>query len=258
MSMGNQNQTIKELGLIGYPLSHSFSEKYFAEKFRKESIEDYSYSNFPIPDIAMLEELLEEHPGLMGLNVTIPYKEQILPYLDEIEPEAREAGAVNTVKVSGQGGAVKLKGYNTDVYGFRESLIPLLQGSQIQALVLGTGGAAKAVTHVLEQLGIPYLYVSRKHRTGRLEYRDLCLSVIKNHQLIINTTPLGTFPDVSTFPDIPYDILTADHLLYDLVYNPPESSFLRLGRQKGARIKNGLEMLQLQADKSWEIWTGKD
>ena len=249
---------MKLLGLIGYPLSHSFSEKYFADKFRDEGIREYSYRNFPITEIGSLEALLREEPDLLGFNVTIPYKQQIIPFLDEIEDEARELGAVNTVRITKKDGQLHLKGFNTDVYGFRESLIPLLQGRHKQALVLGTGGASKAICHVLSRMGIAYQYVSRKIIPGHLEYKDLCLSVIRNKTLIINTTPLGTYPDVSAFPDIPYDILTEDHLLYDLVYNPSETVFLRLGRQKGAGVKNGLEMLQLQADRSWEIWTGED
>lgn len=253
--MTDQKNILKVLGLIGYPLSHSFSEGYFADKFRKEGIEGYTYLNFPIPAIGSLKELILEETGLVGLNVTIPYKEQILDHLDEIDDEAREVGAVNTISISRGSGTLHLKGYNTDVYGFRESLIPLLQGRHQQALVLGTGGASKAVCHVLKKLGIGHKYVSRKSRKEHLEYKDLCLSIIKQYTLIINTTPLGTYPDVKTFPDIPYDLLTPDHLLYDLVYNPAETVFLRLGRQRGARTKNGLEMLQLQADRSWEIWS---
>ncbi len=246
---------MKLLGLIGYPLTHSFSENYFAKKFRDEGIEGYAYLNLPILRIDLIKDLIRKERELTGFNVTIPYKEQILPFLDEMDPEAREVGAVNTVKIQRQGREWHLKGYNTDVYGFRESLVPLLQGKGEQAaLVLGTGGASKAVSHVLGQLGIPYRFVSRKHLPGQLMYKDLCLSVILKHTLIINTTPLGTWPDVSSFPDIPYDILDPRHLLYDLVYNPEESTFLRLGREKGARIKNGLEMLELQADRAWEIW----
>ncbi len=256
--MDQKSDAIKLLGLIGYPLTHSFSEKYFAEKFSSEGIEGYDYRNFPIPGIGSLKGLISGEPGLLGLNVTIPYKEQVLPYLDEIDSEAGEISAVNTIKICRIDGKMHLKGYNTDVYGFRESLIPLLQGHHKAALVLGTGGASKAICHVLKHFGIDYQYVSRKYKPGHLEYKDLCLSVIRNHKLIINTTPLGTYPDTSTFPDIPYDILTPDHLLYDLVYNPPLTEFLRLGQQKGASVKNGLEMLELQADRSWEIWTGED
>ena len=253
--MLEKNDQRKVLGLIGFPLSHSFSEKYFADKFRDEGILDYTYRNFPLAEIGAFVPLVNSEPGMIGLNVTIPYKEQILPYLDELEDEAKIVGAVNTLRISRRHGELHLKGFNTDVYGFRESLIPLMHGQYRHALVLGTGGASKAVCYVLRELGIGYTYVSRKPGRGQLHYRDLCLSVIKNTTLIINTTPLGTYPDVSSFPDIPYDILTPDHLLYDLVYNPAESTFLRMGREKGARTKNGYEMLELQADRSWEIWT---
>lgn len=246
----------KKLGLIGYPLSHSFSEKYFAEKFGKEGIKGWSYSNYPIEDVGKLLPLVGETPGLSGLNVTIPYKEQVLALLDEIDTEASEVGAVNTIRITRHGDELRLIGHNTDVYGFRESLIPLLEAHHKNALVLGTGGASKAVAFVLEELGIEYQFVSRTWKKGRLEYKDLCLSVIRNNTLIINTTPLGTWPDVDSFPDIPFDLLDDTYLLYDLVYNPPETAFLRLGKEKGARIKNGLEMLELQAERSWEIWTG--
>jgi shikimate dehydrogenase len=254
--MSRQKDTVKLLGLIGYPLTHSFSEKYFTEKFRREGITDYRYRNFPIEDVGSLMDLIQGEGELVGLNVTIPYKEQVIPFLDELDEEANQVGAVNTIRINRDQGRIRLKGYNTDVYGFRESMIPLLSGQHRDALVLGTGGASKAVCYVLEQLGIRYRYVSRKYIPGHLKYKDLCLSVIRNVSLIINTTPLGTYPDTGSFPDIPYDILTPDHLLYDLVYNPPETLFLRLGKQKGAQVKNGLEMLELQAEGSWRIWTG--
>jgi len=256
--MDQKSEGIKILGLIGHPLTHSFSEKYFRDKFSSEGIGGYVYRNFPISSIDFFESLIGEEPDLLGLNVTIPYKEQVLPFLDEIDEEAAEIGAVNTIKLSRTEGKLFLKGYNTDVYGFRESLIPLMKGHHKKALVLGTGGASKAICHVLNHFGIAYQYVSRKYRPGHLEYKDLCLSVIRNYTLIINTTPLGTFPDTSTFPDIPYDILTPEHLLYDLVYNPAETEFLRLGKQKGAKVKNGYEMLELQAERSWQIWTGEE
>ena len=258
MVMDRNSGIVKILGLIGYPLTHSFSEKYFRDKFSSEGIGDYVYRNFPISEIDLLENLIQEEPSLMGLNVTIPYKEKVLPFLDEIDEVAAEIGAVNTIKISRVAGKLHLKGFNTDVYGFRESLIPLMSGQHKQALVLGTGGASKAICHVLDQFGIEQKYVSRKYIPGNLEYKDLCLSVIRNYTLIINTTPLGTFPDTSTFPDIPYDILTPEHLLYDLVYNPPETEFLRLGKQKGAMVKNGQEMLELQAEGSWKIWRGEE
>jgi shikimate dehydrogenase len=249
---------MKQLGLIGYPLTHSFSVKYFAEKFSQEGIRGFEYRNYPLQSVDELQALLEEEQELVGLNVTIPYKEQVIPLLDEIDPEASEMGAVNTIKIRRVSGEIRLKGYNSDAYGFRESLVPLLGSGQTQALVLGTGGASKAVAHVLQQLGIGFKYVSRKPAEGQLHYQDLCYAVIKKHTLIINTTPLGTYPNTAAFPNIPYDLVTPGHILYDLVYNPPETEFLRLGKQKGAVIKNGHEMLILQAERSWEIWNLPD
>ena len=249
---------MKHLGLIGYPLSHSFSVKYFTEKFRREGITEFDYVNYPIQSVRELKPLLEEKEDLIGLNVTIPHKKEVIPLLDEIDPEAAEIGAVNTIRIKRSPGNIHLKGYNSDAYGFRESLIPLLGAGHSYALVLGTGGASKAVTYVLEQLGINFQYVSRTPPEGQLHYLDLCYAVMKKHTLIVNTTPLGTYPNTSAFPNIPYDLLTPDHVLYDLVYNPPETEFLRLGRQKGARIMNGHEMLVLQAEKSWEIWNLPD
>ena len=245
---------MKHLGLIGFPLSHSFSVKYFREKFSREGISEFEYRNYPIKSVLELKPLIEEKEDLIGLNVTIPYKKEVMPLLDEIDPEAAEIGAVNTIRIKRSSGKIHLKGYNSDAYGFRESLLPLLGGGRQYALVLGTGGASKAITHVLEQLGINYQYVSRTPTSDQLHYLDLCYSVIKKHTLIINTTPLGTYPDSSAFPNIPYDLVTSGHILYDLVYNPPETEFLRLGKQKGATVMNGHEMLILQAEKSWEIW----
>jgi shikimate dehydrogenase len=244
------------LGLIGYPLSHSFSVKYFAEKFSREGITGFEYKNYPIQSVQEVRPLIEHTENLIGLNVTIPYKEQVMPLLDEIDPEAAEVGAVNTIKITRTSGKIHLTGFNSDVFGFRESLIPLLGAGHSMALVLGTGGASKAVAFVLEKLGIEYRYVSRDPDEDQFHYLDLCYAVMKNHTLIINTTPLGTYPSTSAFPNIPYDLLTSGHILYDLVYNPPETEFLRLGKEKGAVIKNGHEMLILQAERSWEIWTG--
>jgi shikimate dehydrogenase len=245
---------MKRLGLIGYPLSHSFSVKYFSEKFSREGIRGFEYRNYPIQSVQALKPLIQEEKDLIGLNVTIPHKEKVMSLLDEIDQEAAQIGAVNTIRITRTSGKIHLKGYNSDAFGFRESLLPLLGGSHRYALVLGTGGASKAVTYALEQLGIGYQYVSRDPAEGQLHYLDLCNAIIKKHTLIINTTPLGTYPDTSAFPNIPYDLVTSGHILYDLVYNPPETEFLRLGRQKGATIKNGHEMLILQAEKSWEIW----
>lgn len=249
---------MKYLGLIGFPLSHSFSVKYFSEKFIREDISEFEYRNHPIQSVNELKPLIEEKADLIGLNVTIPYKQKVIPLLDEIDREAAEIGAVNTIKIKRSSGKIHLKGYNSDAYGFRESLLPLLEGGHQYALVLGTGGASKAITHVLTQLGISFQHVSRTPVKNQLHYQDLCYAVIKKHTLIINTTPLGTYPDTSTFPNIPYDLLTSGHILYDLVYNPPETEFLRLGRQKEATVKNGHEMLVLQAERSWEIWNSSD
>jgi shikimate dehydrogenase len=245
---------MKLLGLIGYPLSHSFSVNYFSGKFIKENINDYEYRNFPLKNLSGFRQLIDAFPELCGLNVTIPYKEKIISYLDKIDPVAEKIGAVNTVKFIHDGSRKVLAGYNTDYYGFHNSLAPNLDSRHKNALILGTGGASKAVSFVLDEMGIKFLFVSRKPESGELSYQDLCLSVIQKHLLIINTTPLGTFPDVKTFPDIPYDLLTPDHVLYDLVYNPPETEFLRFGRLKGTKCVNGQKMLELQAERSWEIW----
>ncbi len=249
---------MKLLGLIGYPLSHSFSVKYFGEKFGRERISGFDYRNYPIESVNELRPLIEDTKELIGLNVTIPHKEKVMPLLDEIDPEASAIGAVNTIRIRREGGKINLKGYNSDAYGFRESLMPLLGAGHRQALVLGTGGASKAVTHALGELGIAYQHVSRTPSGGQLHYLDLCYAIIKKHTIIINTTPLGTYPHTSSFPNIPYDLVTPGHIMYDLVYNPPETEFLRLGKQKGAVVKNGHEMLVLQAERSWEIWNMAD
>lgn len=246
---------MKLIGLIGYPLTHSFSVGYFSDKFKKEHIKNYEYRNFPIKHISGLSQLLKKNPEICGLNVTIPYKEKIISYLDKLDPVAERIGAVNTVKFVQDGSRKVMVGYNTDCYGFLKSLTPNLDSRYRRALILGTGGSSKAVAFVLQELNMEFLFVSRKPESGEIGYRDLCLSVIRKYLLIINTTPLGTFPDVNIFPDIPYDLLTSDHILFDLVYNPPETEFLRFGRQKGARCINGQKMLELQAEKSWEIWT---
>jgi len=246
---------MKLLGLIGYPLDHSFSVPYFLEKFKNDHITGYRYLNFPIRSAGELPALLSSHPDLAGLNVTIPHKETIIPYLDELDPLSREIGAVNTIRISRHSGSLHLEGFNTDVFGFYHSLAPLVTGRVNYALILGTGGASKAIAYALKLLDIEYLIVSRKPSQGMLGYSDLCHAVIKKHNIIINTTPLGTFPDVSAFPDIPYDLLGDQHILFDLVYNPPETKFMELGRRKGALVTNGYKMLTLQAERSWEIWT---
>jgi len=240
-------------GLIGEQLSYSFSKKYFGEKFAKEKRTNSFYELFPMSAIAEIDKLIDRYPNLRGLNVTIPYKEQVFDFLDEINPDAAEIGAVNTIRfIDG-----KRVGYNTDHYGFQRSLLEMVPGGEklpTRALVLGTGGAAKAITYVLKKEGIDFLYVSRTAGGNKITYEDLRESTIKDHSLIINTTPLGTYPNVADSPNLPYKALGEEHYLYDLVYNPAETTFLAQGRKVGAKTSNGLKMLSLQAEKSWEIW----
>ncbi|MBN2637720.1 MAG: shikimate dehydrogenase [Bacteroidales bacterium] len=242
-------------GLIGRSLKHSFSGDYFAKKFEKEKI-DASYQLFESEDIPDLKELLAKNPELRGLNVTIPYKRQLIQQMDELNEVAETVGGINVVDVHRKNGSVKLRGYNTDVYGIEMSLKPLIEKrEQLRALILGTGGAAHAVAYVLRKWGIYYYYVSRNPRKLiELNYTWLTPKIIEDYQLIINTTPLGMYPHVETFPEIPYDKLTKDHILFDLVYNPEETVFLKKGKAQGAQTKNGLEMLHLQAEESWKIW----
>lgn len=240
---------MKQLGLIGRNISYSFSENYFKTKFEELNLTDFDYQIFDLKTINEAEKLFK-NPSLLGFNVTIPYKQEILPFLDDLSEEAKEIGAVNTVKISNG----KIIGYNTDAFGFEESLKPLLKNHYQKALILGNGGAAKAVKFVLNKLNIPYLIVTRKEDEF-LSFEQLDSTIIKNHQIIINCTPIGTFPNISDAPLLPYDALTANHLLYDLIYNPTETLFLQNGQKNGATIKNGLEMLHLQAEKAWGIWT---
>jgi len=237
---------MNHFGLIGKNIAYSFSEKYFSEKFKAENIQNSVYETFDLNEISDIEKLIQNRKP-NGFNVTIPYKEQIIPYLDELSDDAVEIGAVNCVKIQN---GIK-KGFNTDVYGFEESLKPLLEASHQNALVLGTGGAAKAVCFVLKKLNISFQQVSRN---GIFTYLDLNREEIEKHPIIINCTPVGTFPNVENAPEIPYEFLTEKHLLYDLIYNPEKTKFLQFGEKKGAKIKNGYEMLVLQAEKSWEIW----
>lgn len=248
---------MKTFGLIGYPLGHSFSKMYFSRKFQNEGIADCEYLNFPIESVDELPGLIAENPGLKGLNVTIPYKEQVIKYLDKTDSIAEKIGAVNTIKVIRPEGGCRLEGYNTDAHGFHASLVPYLKKIHNKAVILGTGGSSKAIAYVLDQLGIRYIYVSRNPREEcHISYPDLTAGLMDEYKIIINTTPLGMFPEVDKCADIPYDCLTPDHLLYDLVYNPEISMFLDMGAKKGASVKNGLSMLHLQAEKSWEIWNG--
>jgi shikimate dehydrogenase len=262
---------MKLYGLIGYPLSHSFSKKFFTEKFHKEHITDSTYDIFPMEDIHSLPNLLKENPNLHGLNVTVPHKINVLKFLDWIEHDAKQVGAVNCIRIfaespvmaafTGEVGVIghnfRLEGYNTDVYGFETSLKPLLQNWHGEALILGDGGAAKAVKYVIEKLGMDYQIVTRKPQLNSILFTDLTPRIIENYKLIINTTPVGMYPNVEDCPLLPYEAITDEHLLYDLIYNPEETLFLKNGAKHGATIKNGLEMLILQAEKSWEIWNSK-
>ena len=243
-------------GLIGYPLGHSFSARYFGEKFSSEGI-DNSYHLFPIPTIGELDQVIRAHRDLQGLNVTIPYKEQVIPLLDNISEDASEIKAVNVIKITNnsEGGKPVLSGYNTDWKGFSLSLSPLLEGREIRsALVLGTGGASKAVGYALRKLGITPHFVSRNGRAEIYSYEDLDEDLITRNLLIVNTTPLGMSPNDDTYPPIPYQFITSRHICYDLVYNPQTTEFMRRASDQGAVVKNGLEMLYRQAELSWEIW----
>ena len=237
-------------GLLGKNISYSFSPGYFRDKFKREGIQDCVYQIFDLPGLEEFPKLMDQYPDLRGLNVTIPYKEAILPYLNHLDPEAKSIGAVNTIRMAEDG----LIGYNTDVLGFKDSLEPLLRPWDQSALVLGTGGASKAVAHGLKQLGISFRLVSRNPRPGQFHYSELNNKTLEAHSILINCTPLGTYPDVQSAPLIPYNVLNKNHLLYDLIYNPEQTTFLKRGAEIGARTKNGLEMLQLQADASWELW----
>lgn len=246
-----QSKKERVFGLIGFPLSHSFSKKYFTEKFSDEGLKNHRYELFLLPSANDLPLLLAQHPNLAGLNVTIPHKQAVIPMMDEMEEEAATVGAVNVIKFK-EG---KLKGYNSDVYGFEVSLDNFLGNDfNSKALVLGTGGASKAVAFVLKKMKIPFKMVSRKEKNDWLTYEKLTPEIMAGHLLIVNCTPLGTHPNVRDCPDLPYESVTPDHYFYDLVYNPAETLFLKKGKAKGAHTINGLEMLHLQAKRSWEIW----
>ena len=236
-------------GIIGFPLGHSFSKGFFTEKFARESI-DAQYLNFEIPDATMLKDVLRENPELRGLNVTLPHKQAVIPLLDELSDEAREIGAVNVIRVRDG----RLKGFNSDIIGFSESIKPLLQPHHSNALILGTGGASRAIRVGLSRLGIEWTYVTRSPREGMFAYSDLTPEVMKEYTVIVNCSPVGMFPKVDQAPAIPYELLTPKHLLFDLVYNPEDTLFMQKGREQGAIVKNGLEMLHLQAVASWRFW----
>jgi shikimate dehydrogenase len=252
---------LRQFGLIGYPLSHSFSQKFFTEKFLKENIVNAQYANFPIPSIESFAALWKENPSLEGLNVTIPYKKEVIAFLQHSSPVVEAIKACNCIRKFNN----ELYGYNTDVIGFEKSLLPFLKVHHTHALILGTGGASAAVQWVLQKLNIQYQVVSRKgtaieantEMKSNLSYEQLTKSIVESHTLIINTSPLGMYPNVNEAPPIAYEAITAQHHLYDLVYNPTETLFMKNGLAKGATVQNGLDMLHIQAEESWAIWNAK-
>ena len=245
---------MKKLGLLGKDISYSFSQNYFTTKFKQEGIDTaFSYENFDIQNIEGFTTILKNNPELIGLNVTIPYKEAIIPFLDELSENAQEIGAVNTIRISPNG---KLFGDNTDFFGFNTSLEPLLKPHHKKALILGTGGAAKAVAFGLKKLNIDSVFVSRQEKENTLTYNQIDAKTFDQHQIIINCTPLGTFPKTELFPDIPYPYFTSKHIAFDLIYNPEKTEFLKNAENHGATTQNGYNMLVFQAEKAWEIWNG--
>jgi len=249
-----QKETKTQFGLVGRNISYSFSRNYFTSKFEKLNLKDHSYINYDIPRIEEFPSIFSDSTeGITGLNVTIPYKLKVIDFLDEIDPIAREIGAVNTIKVLSNG---RLKGFNTDVFGFQNSLFPLLKPHHKKALILGSGGASKAVVFALKKLDIEYLIISRSPSNAKeISYAEIDEKIISEYHIIINCTPIGTHPNINNKPNLPYQFITSNHLLYDLIYNPNITAFLKEGQAKNSAIKNGLEMLELQAEKAWEIWT---
>lgn len=241
----------KRFGLLGRNINYSFSKGYFTDKFNCENFAGCTYENFDIPEITAFPEVIKSTSDLKGLNVTIPYKETVIPFLDKLSKKAELIGAVNTIKITKKG---KLKGYNTDYYGFKKSLEPLLQPHHKKALILGTGGASKGVAFALDELDITYTFVSREAKENGIDYDRINATTFDNYQIIINATPVGTSPNVDAFPLLPYEFFTEKHIAYDLIYNPAETQFLKKAKQQGAQIKNGLDMLIFQAEKAWKIW----
>lgn len=240
-----------KFGLIGKNISYSFSKKHFSEKFVLGNLEGYIYENFDLPSIEDFPKIIAKNPNLKGLNVTIPYKEEIIPYLNKLSKKAAQIGAVNVIRFTKKG---RLKGYNSDYYGFKKSLQPMLQPHHKKALILGTGGAAKAIAFALNELGIYYTFVSREEKEGVIDYERINATTFDNYHIIINCTPLGTSPNTKEFPPIPYNFFTEKHMAFDLIYNPEETQFLKKAKKHGALIKNGYEMLVFQAEKAWKIW----
>jgi len=250
---------MKNYGLIGYPLSHSFSASFFSEKFQKEGITDSQYQLFPIEKIESLPRLILENVNLFGLNVTIPYKQQVISLLHELDDNIARIGAVNTIKIYRNNNSIRLKGYNTDVHGFRLSLEPFMKKEYTNALILGTGGSSRAVAYVLQRMGLEITRVSRNPKnSGDIAYEMVTPEMLAISKVIVNTSPVGMYPDINSFPPIPYEYLTPEHILFDLIYNPQETQFMMLGKSKGAKVINGMEMLHLQAEKAWEIWNDKN
>jgi shikimate dehydrogenase len=249
---------MRKYGLIGYPLGHSFSKTYFTEKFLTEKIIGCSYDNYPIPELEMLPKLLSEVPDLNGLNVTIPYKSEIFRFIDILDPEAREIGAVNVLKIKRTDERIQIFGYNSDVTGIYDSLLPYLNSNVKNAIVLGTGGSARAVCHVLRKFGLQIIQVSRNRKPGIIGYSDVSAQILSNTSLIVNTTPLGMFPEIDRSPEINYSLLNQNHILFDLVYNPEFTQFLRSGIARGCSVITGLKMLHSQAERSWKIWNDEN
>ena len=247
---------MKTFGLVGYPLGHSFSKKFFTEKFKNDSLNDHQYLNFEIDSIELFPAIFDQYDNIGGLNCTIPYKQQIMTFLNEIDDEARAVGAVNTVKILQTPQGMRLKGFNTDVIGFERSIKPMLGSIHQKAIILGTGGASKAIKDVMKKLGIEYVSASIENELfeNEIRYSDITTQIIADRKIIINATPLGTFPNINTCPQIPYEAITAQHVMFDLVYNPDITLFLQKGIEHGAKVKNGLEMLHGQAIAAWEIW----
>ena len=246
---------MNKLGLLGKDISYSFSRTYFKKKFENENIKNTSYENFDIENIDLFPSIIKNTKGLKGLNVTIPYKEQVIPFLDKVNKKAKAIGAVNTIRITKTG---KLVGYNTDRYGFKKTLKPFIKSHHKKALILGTGGASKAIAYTLDEMGITYQYVSRKLSDGvGFSYETLTEDDISDNQIIINATPLGTFPNIEDCPNIPYHAINEKHILFDLIYNPEETKFLKLGNKNRATTINGLRMLEFQAEKAWSIWNLK-
>jgi shikimate dehydrogenase len=241
----------KRFGLLGRNINYSFSKGYFTDKFNNENFEGCTYENFDIPEITAFPDIIKNTPDLKGLNVTIPYKETVIPFLDKLSKKAALIGAVNTIKITKKG---KLKGYNTDYYGFKKSLEPLLQAHHKKALILGTGGASKGVAYALDELGIFYTFVSREAKETVIDYNRINATTFDNYQIIINSTPVGTSPNIDESPSIPYEYFTDKHIAFDLIYNPEETQFLKKAKAQGAQIKNGLDMLIFQAEKAWAVW----